>query len=380
MDIGVCNSYLLVNLDAIAGNVRIIREHIGPGVDIMPILKGNAYGMGLYEIARFLTRNCGIKTIGNALTAEALQLKDAGIECEFAIIGGVPFNNIPTVVRQDFITPAYQRDYLQLLNKEAARIGKRARVSIKIETGLNRIGVWPGGELEELINQLRELKSIEVVGAYTHFAESEAVDKRFTMEQFAAFKAALKQIRAGGFSLQYVHAFNTAATVWLKDEEITHVRPAGLIFGFDVNEAPKNTLGLTEALSWRAFVTNVKTVPAGQTVGYGRAFAADRPTQVATVSAGYGDGYARHLSARCGAEMLVRGKRAKVIGPCMDQTLLDVSGIDVEINDTVTLIGRDGDEFISIFELQERMGQTYLAVASTLAQRVKRIYIGGDKA
>ncbi|MCL1854682.1 MAG: alanine racemase [Clostridia bacterium] len=379
MNIGVCNSYLQVDLDALANNVRIIRRHIGPNVDIMPILKGNAYGMGLYDIASFLTEKCGVTIIGNAQTAEALQLKEAGIRSEFVIIGGVPFHNIPAVVEHDFITPAYHREYLLLLNEEAARRGKRARVHIKIETGLNRIGVWPGEDLHKLLDLLNASKHLEVTGAYTHFAEAEAVDKSFSMEQFTAFKSALRQIRGEGFKLQYVHAFNTAATVWLKDEEITHVRPAGLIFGFDVNDEPRNALGLTEVLTWRAFVTNVKTVPAGETVGYNRAFIAEKPTRVATVSAGYGDGYPRHLAAFCGAEMLVRGRRAKVIGTCMDQTFLDVSCIDVEINDAVTIIGRDGGEFISVFELQERMGQTYLAVVATMAQRVKRIYIGGEK-
>jgi len=377
MDIGACNSYLLINLDVIADNVRKIQENIGPGMDIMPILKGNAQGFGIIEIAKFLTEQCGTKIIGNAQVLESLQLKEAGIGCAFFILGGVPYNNIPAVVEHDFITPAYSEEYLRLLDVEAARRAKKARVKIKVETGLNRIGVWPGEELEKLTALLKDLKNLEVIGAYTHFAEAEAVDKSFTLQQFSVFKDALKQIRAAGFKLTYVHAFNAAATIWLRDAEMTHVRPACLLFGFDTNQEPKNVLGLTEAMTWRAFVTNVKTVPTGQTVGYNRVFTAERPTKVATVSAGYGDGYARHLAACCGAEMLVRGKRAKVIGTCMDQTFLDVTGMDVEMNDTVTMIGRDGDEFISVFELQERMGQTYLAVTALIAPRVKRIYTGG---
>lgn len=378
MDIGVCNSYLLVNLDVIADNIRRIREHIGSGTDIMPILKGNAYGMGLNAVAKFLTEECGIKIIGNAQTTEALQLREAGITCELAVIGGVPFNNIPAVIEHDLITPAYHEEYLRLLDAEAGRQKKTGRVNIKVETGLNRIGVLPGEDLESLMNLITGLKNLEVVGAYTHFAEAEIPEKKFTLNQFALFKRALKQIKER-FKLEYVHAFNTAATVWLKDAEITHVRPAGLIFGFDVNEEPKNILGLTEALTWRAFVTNVKTVPAGEPVGYNRAFISETPTRVATVSAGYGDGYARHLAAFCGAEMLVQGKRAKVIGTCMDQTFLNVNGIEnVNINDAVTLIGRDGGEFISVFELQEKMGQTYLAVMAAIAQRVKKIYIKGE--
>lgn len=376
--IGICNSFLEVDLDAFAANAAKVRAHIGPNVKIMPVLKGNAYAAGLCEMARFLYSACGADIIACAQVWEARQMRDAGVSCDMLIMGGVPFNNIPAAVEMDLMTPAYNREYLILLDAEAARAGKTARVHIKVETGLNRIGTLPGPDMDTLITLLAGLKNIEAVGAFTHFAESEATDKSFTMLQMERFKAGVAQLKRAGLRLDYVHAFNTAAISWLKDPIVTHVRAAGIFFGYDTCLSPVNALDVKEVLAWRSFITEVKTVRAGDTVGYNRHFKAERDTRVATVSVGYGDGYARHLAMACGADMLVRGKRAPVIGFCMDQAFLDVTGLKAEINDIVTLLGGDGHEFISVFELQQKMGQTYLATVAPISGRVKRIYTHGE--
>jgi len=368
------NSYLTVNLTTIKENIEKIRKGIGENTSIMAVLKGNAYGMGLVPIADYLANECDIDAFACAHVHEAALLRKSGIDCEIFIMGGVPFHNIPVVVSLNIMTPAYSREYLTLLNSEAALQKKIVRVHIKVETGLNRIGVKPGIELDELCVFLKDLQNIEVCGAYTHFAESEAVDKAFTYFQLEQFKQGLNQIRHHGFSLPFIHAFNTAAVSWMRDTDITHIRIAGLIFGFDPCLAPVNGLDLVEVLEWNAFVTHVKTINPGETVGYNRAFIANSPTKVATISAGYGDGYARHLAAFLDAEVIVNGKRSKIIATCMDQMLIDVTGIAVKEGEIATLIGRNGDEYISVFELQRKMGQTYLAVASIIAERVKRIY------
>jgi len=273
------------------------------------------------------------------------------------------------------MTPAYHEDYLTRLNAEAAARGKKAKVHIKIETGLNRIGVHPGGELDTLCMLLKTLPALEVVGIYTHFAESENPDRSFTLLQMARFREALKQVEPFGFDFTYVHAFNTSSIVWMRDPCITHIRAAGIFFGFDTCLEPVNGLGLEESLTWRAFITHVKTIEAGEALGYGRSFTAEAPMKIATVSAGYGDGYSRALAAYQGAELLVHGQRCKILATCMDQTFLDVTHLEnVKLNDTVTLIGRDGDACISVFELQEKMGQTYLATVATIQNRVQRVY------
>jgi len=369
-----CNTYIETDMAQLKQNISNIRSHIGENMDVIAVLKGNAYGMGLIEIGKFVTEHCGIKTIACAHTFEAVQLIEAGVKSKYFVMGGVPFNNIKDVVANNIETSAFSKEYLELLNEEAKAQNKAANVHIKIETGLNRIGVLIGKDLDDLCELLKSLTNLRVNGIYTHFADAENTDKTFTHNQFDKFKKALAQVKKYNFDFEYVHAFNTAGASLLKDSEMTHIRVAGLLFGFDTNPNPEVRIDLKEVLSWRCFVTNVKTIETGETVGYSRYFKAERPTKVATISAGYGDGYNRILGMK-GADAIVNGKRAKLIGICMDQAFLDVTDIeDVKINDQVTLMGHDGDEYISVFELGNVMEQTYLATIATISGRVKRVY------
>ena len=375
MDFGVCNSYLEIDFSIVSANVEKIRAGIGQHVRLMPVLKGNAYGAGMVPYAKHLTRECGIDIIACAEVCESLQLHDAGIQCELLVLAGVPYHNIPCVVSKGFMTPAYHIEYLERLNREAELQNRLARVHIKLDTGLNRIGVLPGQELDALCRAVSRMKHVSVVGAYTHFVESDAVNKNFTHLQMKRFKAGLAQILRHGIKLEYIHAFNTSAVSWLQDSAVTHIRAGGLFLGYDTCLEPVNGIGVEECMSWHSFVTNVRKIQQGETAGYGHTFRAERPTTIAVVSVGYGDGYSRHLAAFQGAEMIVNGHRAKIVAVCMDQMLLDVTGIDVRINDTVTLLGRDGTEYISAMELQQKMGQIYLAILAGITSRVQRVYI-----
>ena len=372
------NSYVEVDLGEISRNIGKIRRRIGPDIGIIAVLKGNAYGSGTVEVGKYLADNCGIEILGLAGAAEAVPLREAGIDKELLLLGGIPYNVIPAVVEYDLQTPAFNTEYLELLEAEAKKRNKTVYVHIKIETGLNRIGVKPGQDLDELCLFLKNLKHVCVCGIFTHFIQSGNPDKTLTLEQMGKFKEALSQVRSHGFSPQYVHVSNSGASTWLSDEEITHIRPGGLLYGYDDNLGEnwqsKNLFDLKETLSWHSYVTNVKTVPPGETVGYDCAFKVTKPTDVATVSMGYGDGYPRTLGTSGKAEMLVCGKRAPVIAICMDQLFLDVTGIPVRINDQVTIVGKDGNEFISVFELARKMNQTYLAAASLISGRVGRVY------
>ena len=377
-DLSLCNSYLEVNFAAMGRNVRRVREHLGDKLGLMVVVKANAYSAGLVETAKFLTGECGVEAIACAQTYEAHMMREAGIATPILVMGGVPFGNIPAVVEHDVMSPAYNVEYLTRLNAEAKKQEKIAQVHIKVETGLERIGVRPGPALEEICLCVKSMSNLQAVGAYTHFAESENEDRSYTLQQLACFKEGLAQIRTHGFTLPYIHAFNSGSIAWLSDPEVTFVRASGIFFGYDPCLEPVNALGNEEIMSWRAFVTNVHTVQAGDTVGYNRFFTAERETVIATVSAGYGDGYSRQYASFQGAEFLLHGKRVPVVATCMDQTFLDVTGMDCRVNDTVTLLGADGDEFISVFEWQRKMGQTYLAILATIAPRVKRIYIHED--
>jgi len=373
-----CNSFVRINLDAIASNLQTIQNHIGKDMGIIPILKGNAYGFGITELAAFLTQKMHMPMLAVAQVWEALQIIDFGVKADFYIIGGVPFRNIPMVVEHDMITPAYDVTYLQRLNAAATAKNMLARVKIKVETGLNRVGVTPGEQLEQLMDAIDQLPHIQVIGAFTHFASAEVIDSSFTLEQAARFKEALPQIKARNYQLDYVHSFNSGAITWLKDyEHMTHVRTANLVFGYDMIDQPHHSLELIESASWHAYVTHVKDVPPGESVGYSRIYPVTSPIRVATVSAGYGDGFPRHYAVTGKAEMLIRGRRAQVIAIAMDQTMLDVTGLEVEIDDLVTIYGSDGDEKICMREIQERSGLSYQSATVSISQRVPRFFTGG---
>lgn len=375
VDLGLGNSYLEVDLKKVKSNVDKIKAHIGQNCKMMPVLKANAAGMGIEQMGKFYTEGCGIETVAVAQVYEAARLRQAGIKAEILVMGGVPYHNIPGAVEHDIQMPVYNNEFAALVNDEAKKQGKRAKLQVKIETGMNRIGVKPGRELDILLDFLKGLEGIEITGLYTHLVESQAQDKSFSYHQHNLFKQALEQFRSRGINPKYIHVCNSAATVWFKEAYYTHVRPGRLLYGFDPNADVKNRLGLEFPVKWFAFVTNLKEIDAGETAGYNRYFKAKRRTRIATLSIGYGDGYNRVLVLK-GGYVLVNGKRAPLLDMCMDQAFVDVTDIgDVKLNDRVTLLGRDGDEEITLSDFAELLGTAYVNAMSTIAERVKRIYI-----
>lgn len=374
MNTGICNTYMIVDLRKIKENIIKIRKQIGEGCSIMPVIKGNAYGLGLTEVSSYLVKECGIKIIANSQVYEAMQLRKAGIQSELFVMGGVPYHNVKEAIEQDIQMPVFTKEFADIVDAEAKRQNKVANLHIKIETGLNRIGVKPGEKLEELVNHLSTLKNINIKGTYTHFSESEVADKSNSYLQLSKFKDALKQLEALGIKPDYIHVCNSAAAVWFKEAYYNLIRPAGLIFGYDSNVDIKNRLGLETPITWRAFITNIKEIEKGEEIGYNRGFTADRKMKVATLSFGFGDGYIRPLAFN-GAYVLLKGKKAPFVGICMDQSFADISDIeDAAINDEITIIGKDGDEEIDVIELSKLIGQTYVFPLCMIGQRVKRIY------
>lgn len=375
MDIGVCNSYLLVDLSKLKSNVNKIRKHIGKDCSLMPVLKGNAYGHGLVEVAKYLEKECEIKIIANAQVFESIKLRENDVNCELFVMGGVPENNIEAAIRNDIQLPVFNIGTAKLINNEAKKQDKIANVHIKIETGLNRIGIKPGEKLEELLDFIITLEHVNIKGSYTHFSESDAPNKSFAYEQYKKFKRALEQFEAKRIKLDYIHACNSAATVWFKESYYNLVRAAGIVFGYDPNLDSKDELKLERAATWKAFITNVKELEKDEPVGYNRAYICKAKTKVATLSFGYGDGYVRTLALK-GGELLVKGKRAPIIGICMDQTFIDVTHIEnLKIGDEVIILGTDGDDEIHTLEFQELLGEPYVYPLSAIGQRVKRIHI-----
>ena len=221
------NSYLEVDLKKVKDNVEKIKAHVGQNCRLMPVLKANAAGMGLEELGLFLTGDCGIQSVAVAQVYEAVKLRKAGVKADILVMGGVPYHNVPAAVEQDIQMPVYNNEFAALVKQEADKQGKKAMLQVKIETGMNRIGVKPGKDLEALLDYLKDLDGIEITGVYTHLVESEAKDKSLSYRQLGLSVKALGRFEKKGIAVKYIHVCNSAATVWFKEAYYTHVRPEG---------------------------------------------------------------------------------------------------------------------------------------------------------
>lgn len=371
---GTGNSFITIDLTKIRSNMEKIRKHVGPDVEIMPVLKANACGHGLVRTADWLISECKIRRLAVAQVREAQTLREAGNRAEIMVLGGVPVNNLPYAVQEDLILPVFRTQDAALLSGLALKSGKKARVHIKIDTGLGRIGVEKGEQLEDLLDGILPLEGLEIEGVFTHFGEAEVANPEFTEQQIRDFEEAVGQIRARGIHPRYVHATNTPSTVRFKKAHYNMVRTGLLWLGYDPCLDEENRLGLETVLDWKTFITNKKYVPAGRSMGYWRSFTAKRDTVVGIASFGYGDGYLEDLGKK-GGYVLIHGKRAPIISVCMDQTFLDITDIpETEIGDTVTLIGRDGGEKIDAFDLEKITENSYVVYLCNISERPVKIY------
>jgi alanine racemase len=374
-------SRLEINLDTIGENVARIRNCLS-GMGIIPVIKSNAYGFGTVAIARYLVEECGLDSIAVARLYEACQILEAGIHPRMLmLLGPLPDASVPLAVEKNIEVPLFRSHTAALLSETVRRLGKeKVPVQLAIETGMNRIGVRPGKELEALLQQVKQLGNLEIDGVFTHFATADDVNQgkgnAFTRTQFRRFCEALSQVRRGGFSPRFIHCCNSGASVWLREAAsvCTHIRTGSLLLGYAAVQDDWNPIGVEEPASWKTTIVNLREIQPGESVGYDRAFCPDRPARVAVIAVGYGDGYSRRFAVN-GAPALVRGRRVPFVGTCMDMSFLDVSGVECEIGDEVTLFGDDGTGHrISGLEIGHLMGETRLAMFTHITERVARVY------
>lgn len=375
MELEHYNSYLKVDLGAIARNVERVKRHIGPGCGMIPVVKGNAYGLGTVAVARTLAERCGIRLIANAHILESIQIREAGVDVDLMILGALPPHAIAYAPRYDIQLTVFNVETVRLLSEACRKEGKRGKVHIKLETGLGRIGVNPGPDLERLLDAIEGAGNLEIVGVFTHYATASVQESAFAKKQFALFEQGVAQLHARGIRPQYVHTANTGATVWFRESHCTHVRCGSLYLGYSNLEDRSNPLGVEEPATWRAFITNIKQVRPGESVGYRRHFIAERPTTVATIDVGYSAGINRPLALQ-GGPVLVHGHKTRYLGICMDQSFVDVTGIDCKLFDEVTLLGWDNGQLLSLFDLAGFVDQNIHSLLSAISPVVLRVYEG----
>jgi alanine racemase len=370
-----------IDLDALRHNVRAVRRLVGADTKILATVKADAYGHGYERISRTMVEE-GVDFLGVANVVEALQVQ-ATLDHEphrvrIMTLGANLVGEMDAVIANGFVPLVCSWEEAAAYEAKAAEVGTTLDVHVKVDTGMGRIGLWHETCLAE-IERIARLPHLRVEGIATHFPSADEEDQAFSHRQLETFNRILAALEARGISVALRHAANSSAIAHLPESRFNMVRPGLLLYGHypSAHLAREHPLGVQPVLALKTRVVFIKEVAPGRTIGYGRTFTAAKPMRVATLAIGYGDGYSRQLSNR--GEVLVRGRRARILGTVtMDQTMVDVTGVpEARVGDEAVLIGRQGDEAITVAELAERMGTIPYIVTCSISKRVIRRYVEG---
>ncbi|MFA5836799.1 MAG: alanine racemase [Bellilinea sp.] len=363
-----------IDLEAIRKNVRSFVRHVGSTVQVMAVVKANAYGHGAVPVARVALEAGATRLAVHRLT-EGIELRQAGIEAPVLVMGYTPPTGADAFVQWNLTPSTITPEFAQALSASAAAQGKTMPVHVKVDTGMSRYGLLPA-EVVPFLQAARALPGIRVEGLFTHFATADASDQTWVRQQIAEFDQVIAAIRNTGMDIPIIHAANSATTMKLPEAHYNAVRPGIAMYGMHPSSEWEPVFELYPALTLKSTVSRVRKLPVGAGVSYGRTFVTNRPTTAALVPVGYGDGYHRILSNK--GIVLVHGKRAPIIGRvCMDQFVIDVTGIPgVQQNDEVVLVGRQGAERVSAEEVGRLAGSINYEVTTGLLPRVVRKYRG----
>jgi alanine racemase len=364
-----------IDLDALAANFHIVKDLVGPDVHVMAVVKANAYGHGAVECARRLEKE-GADWFGVALPEEAIELRGSGITKPILCLGGFWEGQAADCIQQKLVPVVYHLDLIEAFNSAAQEAGVVADVHVKIDTGMGRLGVR-FDEVAEFAEALKRFKHIRVDGLMTHFAAADDPScDTLTANQIGHFKSVVGLFRERGYNPTYLHSANSAGIFSHPEAFGSMVRPGGVLYGLwrDILPPANVNSQLQPVMSVHSHIMLLKWVPQGETIGYGCTFEASRKSLVATVPIGYNDGYLRGLSNR--SHVIVRGTYAPVVGRIsMDLTILDVTSVEgVELGDSVTLLGRNGDLEIPAEELASIVGTLSYEVTCGIGERVPRVY------
>src|SRR5271156_2177228 len=371
-----------ISLTAILHNLRAIRKQVGAQRKILAVVKSNAYGLGAVPVAKALQK-AGTEWFGVTCANEGVELREAGIRKRILILTGFWPGEEKRLIQNNLTPTVTQVDDLGHLERSAKAAGEKSRVRfhLKINTGMNRLGIG-ADEVECFARKLAECKHIELEGTFTHFASAEDFTAQQTNEQENVFLASLERLRALGISPGIVHMANSGAICARPSTWADMVRPGAILYGYYQSFDPpqkgqeiRDRLPVEPSLSLRARIITIRDLPAGQPVGYGARFVTERPSRIAVINAGYADGILRQRTNRGCA--LLHGRRVPLVGAIsMDLTTLDVTGVpDAQLGDVVTLYGRDGNSEIKVSDVAAKIGTVTSDLLCALGRRVPRYYV-----
>lgn len=366
--------YAEISLEAIGHNIREVKKRLPEGVKLLGVVKANAYGHGAVPVASYLENQ--VDYFATATIEEAVELRENGISAPILILGYVSPSQYSDLVEYDITQTIDSYAQALALEKEAARQNRKAKAHLAVDTGMTRIGFQVTEHDADEAAKIADLPHIELEGMFTHFSCADQEDKTYCSVQMEKYDKMTALLAERGVTIPLRHICNSAGIMEFDDHRFEMVRSGIITYGiYPSEEVKKERLDLIPALSWKSHVIHVKEVGPGIGVSYGATYVTEKPmTRIATVSAGYADGYPRALSNQgC---VLIHGKKVPIIGRiCMDQMMVDVTDIpDVQVEDVVTLVGTDGDETITIEEIANPAARFDYEMLCDISSRVTRVY------
>ena len=370
--------YATVNLDAVASNMRSMRDNLPASTLIMGSVKADGYGHGSVPVAK--TIEPYVFGYAVATIDEGIILRRHGINKTILILGVTHESRYEDLLRYDIRTAMFQYEKAKKLSDLALKQGKKAVVHLALDTGMSRIGMKADREHAKEAAAIAALEGIEVEGLFTHFARADEYDRSPAMVQLERYLDFSRRVEEAGVEIPLHHCSNSAGIIRMPEANLNIVRAGITIYGiYPSSEVERDIVKLEPVMELKSHVTYVKDVPAGAAISYGGTYVADRKLRVATVPVGYADGYSRQLSNK--GWVLIHGQKAPILGRvCMDQFMVDVTGIpDVKFGDRATLVGHDGDAYLSIDELASLSGRFNYEFICDINKRVPREYLRDGK-
>ncbi len=370
-------AYAKINLDNIQKNIEALKNRLPKGCDIMGIVKADSYGHGSMAVAGLL-KELGINKLGVASIGEAVELRENGVDAAILVLGEIFKEDISTAIQYDIDCTVADIETAMAISQVAAEMNKNANIHLKLDTGMGRIGFQPNSESLEAIESIFSFKGITVRAIFTHFACADLQNKAHAENQRAQFLEFTHSLENKGYTFKK-HFCNSAAAMEMTGYCGDFVRAGIMMYGLYPSEEMNRDFTLFPAMELKSSVSFLKTVPKGFAVSYGSTYITTAPTKIATVPVGYADGYPRYLSNN--GDVLINGSRCKILGRiCMDQFMVDVTHLeDVKVGDTVTLLGIDGKEEITVEELSHPEYRFNYEFCCLINKRVPRVYVRNGK-
>ncbi len=369
-----------INLDNLVSNLKEFRRRVGQKVKIMAVVKADGYGHGAVEVAQAAVEN-GCDYLGVGFLDEGIELRKAGLNTPILILGYTPPEQAEQLLHHNLVPTVFSLDLAKALAEEAKKRGEKARVHVKVDTGMGRLGIFSWEEGIDFIRELNRWPALEVEGFYTHFAAADERDKTFTLEQLSRFKKVVETLSQEGIEIPLKHAANSAASIDLSQTHLDMIRLGISLYGlYPSPEVERERVDLKPVMSLKARIIHLKEVPSGTSISYGRTYVTRSKTWIASLPLGYGDGYSRLLTGK--GQVLIRGRRYPIAGRiCMDQMMVDL-GEDpppVEEGEEVVIMGEQGSEAVLAEEIAGWLGTINYEVTCAVSKRIPRVYLRDSK-